>query len=770
LNTLDTIGVAGGMAEKDSAHAGDSLSDILRGMWRRKLFILTLWLLGTAGGYAITRLIDPTYQTEAQVLIGNSDIAGERINTSLVNKTELDERTVQSELAVVSSNDLATRVIKDLELTKLPSYNSKLKPTSAIKSLLIEYGFTDDPAKATPEQLALDEYRSNATIYQLPESNVIGIKYQSDDPKNAALIANTVAETYVRSTQEIQAQNTTDTQEWLQREIDDLRSKVSSAEAEVERFRAEKGLVEAQNATLSEQEISAVNAQITTAEAAESEAKARAQEIKELLASSGSVDTSSEVLNSATVSGLRERQLAAQQKVSELSATYLDNHPKMIAARQELRDVERQLRREALKIVGSLDGQAKIAAKQANDLRDKLAGLKSSLTSISQDEAKLKELEREASANRVLLENLLTRYADANARREVNVKPPFARIIQRADVPSSVYFPRKGPLMLLSSLAGLLGGLGIAFLAEMMRAAARLSTVQADAAYSNSDRRMYDYDRRDSAPRFDPPPPPNNGLKPGSIGATSGTMVPPVPPASNITKRPTAPPPPAKAPIVAAPAPVVAPAQKPAEPPPREKAVATTAETAIQLGQALIKLKDEYNILASRFAGQTKFKTDVALFVVATARALAEQKKKILVIDTDPASHALEPLFDLEQGIGLSDLVSGATDFTKVIRKDTQSTAHVISYGMTHTDGIHAQMVERMPSILANVEDVYDIVIVHAGDAAPTTPQMLLGCKSIVMIVPQNENRDLTGAEQAIHDLGAESVMHVTLMQETILS
>jgi Mrp family chromosome partitioning ATPase len=200
------------------------------------------------------------------------------------------------------------------------------------------------------------------------------------------------------------------------------------------------------------------------------------------------------------------------------------------------------------------------------------------------------------------------------------------------------------------------------------------------------------------------------------------------------------------------------------------KQQSTTAETATQLSRALITLRDENRILSTRFAGQTKFKTDVALFIVATARAVADQGKKVLVIDADPASHALEPLFDLEPGVGLSDLIAGTADFTKIIRREQQSSVHVISYGMSPSERATETIAARLPAILANLEDVYDIVLVHAGDVAPDSQQSLLGCKSVVMIVPQNEHKDLPAAEQALHELGAESVMHVTLTQETILS
>jgi polysaccharide biosynthesis transport protein len=630
-------------------------------------------------------------------------------------------------------------------LIKQPAFNPKLSAIGPVKQLAIQLGFSDDPTKLTDDQLALRQYSNSATIYQVPESNVIGIKYKASDPATAADVANTIAETYVRSTQELQAVSTDGTRDWLTRQIEDLRRKVSAAESDVEKFRAEQGLLQGQGTTLGAQQVSELNSQITLAEAAASEAKARAREIVDLLNTRGSVDASSEVLSSTTVAALREQQLSATRRISELSATYLDNHPKMIAARKELRDVERQLRREALKVVDSLDGQAKVAAARAKSLTDHLEQLKEREGEANLSDVKLKSLEREATASRTLLESLLTRYADANANRDVSVKPAFARIIQRAAVPSTIYFPKPGPLILLSSLAGLLGGLGLAFLSEMMRAASRLATTP--------------YREAPLEQPVQPPP--------------AWRTVPQVQdyvPVAPVPKTPTPPPPSMQRPANSPSKVPFRPAAVPQATPDGDKSTTTTADTALQLATALLKLKQDYKVFASRFAGQTKFKTDVALFVVATARAIADQKKKVLVIDADASSHALEPLFDLEQGAGLSDLVEGKTDFTKIIRRDQQSTAHVISYGMSQAPETASALNARMPSIINNLEDVYDIVLVHAGDNTPSTPEMLLGCKSVIMIVPQNGKRDLAPEEQALHDLGAESVMHVTLMQETILS
>jgi len=79
---------------------------------------------------------------------------------------------------------------------------------------------------------------------------------------------------------------------------------------------------------------------------------------------------------------------------------------------------------------------------------------------------------------------MLSRYAEASARQDQAAQPGLARIIQSAAVPASPSFPKRGPMVLLITLAGLALGLGLAFLIEIMAAARRLSEKAARESHS----------------------------------------------------------------------------------------------------------------------------------------------------------------------------------------------------------------------------------------------------------------------------------------------
>ena len=734
-----------------------SIMDVLRGMGRRSLLIISCTSLGILAGAGVVTVFKPSYQAESRVLIDDLTTPYDQANLNQIQQREslIDERIIKSQMAVIESADLSLRVIDSLNLGKLAEFDSLKSGLGPIAKLLIQTGFIDDPRLMTVEERALQRLSEKLTVYQVPESNVIAIKYVAKNGKVAADVANTLAQTYVLSTRETKSGTNSRAREWLAGQIEGLRAKVTESDAAVEKFRAEKGLFRTREATLGTQEISELNTQITLAEAASSEARARADEIRNLLATKGSVDASSDVLNSPTIQRLRELQVTATRKVSELSATYLPNHPKMLAAQKEVSDVDRQIRREALKIVDGLQGQAKVAAARAKSLRDSLEGLKGQQTVSMQDEVKLKELEREAKANRDQLETMLARFADSNTRQNMDLQPGFARIIQQASAPANPYFPRFGPTLLLTSLIGLGLGLGLAFLFEIMSQAARLSS-----GYTGQPVRA-DKPRHAHAARS---------------AATSGAHIPDLPfphasetaegtgqstaPQAHATQQPS---------IFASSAPqaVMALTTIPA--------ARTLTEARLLLGEAqgstgfasaieqlatpMTKLLQSGKLRAvaitSVGAGH-----EVAVTTLCLARALSNSGLKTILLDLD-GRHALVPdLMELPFAPGLSELVAGQTDFAKAIQKDGASPLQIIRRGNAAA-GAAGQIGARMESVTRTLSGIYEAVIVHTAEASPDALMFMRGCQAAVLMAPASRMRDLGPAAATLRAQGLSQIWAV---------
>ena len=485
------------------------------------------------------------------------------------------------------------------------------------------------------------------------------------------------------------------------------------------------------------------------------------------------MDTSAAVLNSPLIQRLREQQVLLQRSVAELSSTYLDNHPRLIAARRELQDLNRQVRAEAMKVVAGLEQEAKIAASREASLRESLDSLKTRVGESNVDEVKLRALEREATANRNLLESFLNKFSDASARQEVLAQPGIARVISRADPPTEPSFPKAGPIILLASLGGFTIGLGIAFMAEVMKGASgsQPPAYERDRDVWRRRRALRSMERplprmaarEDAFGSEDPQMPFVRRRAPGAMQRPPLDVEAPVAFASDaVAASPDdreeelvvapavvqdAMPDPVETIVAEDPAPLAsdAPAEveEEASKPvtalsslgspmpslcvvPRTAAYGDAASVAAHMdGPFVLSLKPLVSWCMSlrQTLGVRRFAlvagddvgVDGAAAVLALARLLAAQDVKTVLVDAAAESEWISRIVGKAVRPGLKDLLLGRAKFGDVIVKDPASGVHILGAGAEGADLSDGLASSRMDKILGALGQAYDVVLVHVG-------------------------------------------------------
>ena len=95
--------------------------------------------------------------------------------------------------------------------------------------------------------------------------------------------------------------------------------------------------------------------------------------------------------------------------------------------------------------------------------------LKKQASSTNGQDVQLRALEREAKAQRDLLESYLAKYREANTRENIEAAPADGRIISRATVSNTPAYPKKLPIVLIATLATLLLTVGAIATGELLR-------------------------------------------------------------------------------------------------------------------------------------------------------------------------------------------------------------------------------------------------------------------------------------------------------------
>jgi uncharacterized protein involved in exopolysaccharide biosynthesis/Mrp family chromosome partitioning ATPase len=437
---------------------------------RKRGWIIVPTVLALVGSIAIVNLVTPRYKSESRILIDGRENVFLRPNSDRAEERQaLDAEAVTSQVQLVLSRDLAREIIKKNKLAERPEFDPVLQGISPLKSLAALIGIGRDPFSMTPEERVLDAYYERLQAYAVDKSRVIVIEFQSADPDLAVRVANSIADGYLVLQQDARQDQARNASQWYGGRIDELRRNVSEAEAKAEDFRSKSSLfVGTNNTTLSNQQMGEVNTQLNNARALKADAESKARLIREMIQSGKPIE-SSEVLNSESMRTPSQQRVALRAQLAEQSSTLLGNHPRIKELKAQLADLDTQIRDEAAKLARTLENDARAASGRVQELSASLEQLKKQATATNGQDVQLRALEREAKAQRDLLETYLAKYREANTRETIDTAPTDGRIISRAVVSNTPAYPKKLPIVLIATIATLLLSSGVVVTGELLR-------------------------------------------------------------------------------------------------------------------------------------------------------------------------------------------------------------------------------------------------------------------------------------------------------------
>jgi uncharacterized protein involved in exopolysaccharide biosynthesis/Mrp family chromosome partitioning ATPase len=456
-----------------AAFAADSEFDMAalgRALWQRKWRIILPTIAVALATFAYLSTVTPRYASDARVLIDVRENVFLRPDAerSSADRTTFDEQAVASQVQVVLSRDLAREVIAKLNLGERPEFDPMLKGLSPVTQILALLGFVRDPRMMSAEERVLQSYFDRLSVFPVERSRVIQVSFQSADPELAAKVANAVVDGYLAMQQRAKQDQARSASEWLSAEIDTLRTKVEEAEAKAADFRARANLfVNTNNASLANQQLTDLNAQLATARTQKADAEARARLIRDILKSGRPIEAG-DVIDSELIRRLSEQRVTLVTQLAEQSASLLGGHPRIRELRAQIADLDQEIRKEAERRVVALENEARIAGARVESLGASLDQLKKVAASSNEQDVQLRALEREAKAQRDLLESYLAKYREAAARDSISAAPADARIISRATVSNVPVYPKRAQMVLVAAMLTLMLGTGLVATRELL--------------------------------------------------------------------------------------------------------------------------------------------------------------------------------------------------------------------------------------------------------------------------------------------------------------
>jgi succinoglycan biosynthesis transport protein ExoP len=734
---------------KDAADVREYWRVIVR---RRRLIAMVLLsaVLATA---VVVFSMQPIYTAETTLLIERKapqaiDLAGATVEAQ--GPDEYDYYRTQYE--ILKSRQLITQVIQEQQLDKIsllfkgPQQSRGLRTTllsrigdriartfspmgqtdktegdssadefttNGENSVSIPGSIQDDETAPLPHEM-IAEYLSMLEIKPVPRTRLVKITFSTPDPALSARTANAHAQTYIRQGVERRSRTDEEAQGFLEDKLVEVRARLEKSEAALNTYRREHGILsfdEKENTALDR--LADLNKNLTEAEARRIELEAQLSLIHQK-----THDALPSVIESPFIQSLKEELVRVEAEHAQLLSQFKVGYPRVQELEAKILDIRSRLRQEVRRIVESITVSYRFAASKEEQLRKKMEQQKALVLGLKDASVKYAILAREVDTNRQLYDNILQRIKEVGIvaeSRDSNIS-----VIDEATAPLQPSKPRKALSLLLSAIVGLMGGVGLTFFLEYLdntlqtpEEAERFLRLP-NLAVVPDFARAHALEEEALEPLFTDPGARtlNGGERPGAMGSFNG---------------------------------VNGKSQKPGELILDHHTFSPMAESyrTLRLGILLSRADEAPKVILFTSAAEGEGKTST---VINTAITFAQLGMRTLLIDCDLRRPRCHKALGVDNGVGLTEYLTGQRDVRQVIKPTTVHDLYFLSSGVTPPNPAELLASRKMRDTLHLLRQEYDSILIDSPPVMPVSEPLLLSTivDGVVLVVNgQKTPRDI---------------------------
>ena len=431
---------------------------ILANIRRRLGWIAAILALSLVAGVLYTMFQPPLYTAQTSVQINNQSDRVLRQGEDLDNGASLyDERFLKTQIDILKSRGLATRVAQKLKLFGNPAFAEAMgvKDTAGLP-------------EAIQRELTIGLLQGHLTVDLPYDSRIVTVAFTSGDPALTAQIANAFASEFIQSNLQRKYDSSAYARQFVSNQLAETKQKVETSERALNAYARSAGLIRTPEASTDGEKGSSAGGggSVTTSSllqlnsAANEASQARiAAEVRWQTFNSVPLTSTKEVLGNSTYQTLLTQRAGLETKLQEVRAEHLDDYPGVREIKAQLAEVNRQMQATAANVRNSVRADLTSAAAAEQELASQVSSLKGDTLSEQDRSVQYNLLAREADTNRALYDGLLQRYKELNAA--AGVATSNVAIIDQAEAPLGPSSPNHTRNVMFALILGL-------FLAALM--------------------------------------------------------------------------------------------------------------------------------------------------------------------------------------------------------------------------------------------------------------------------------------------------------------
>jgi succinoglycan biosynthesis transport protein ExoP len=383
----------------------------------------------------------------------------------------------KTQFELLKGRALAARVIRDLNLTQYTAFDPHKSVEGPIASFWNQMNGAiagssgaetpasgEDPLEYSVNPVAIDKYLNHLKVEPKPGTRLVTVSFTLADRVLSARIANRHVDDFIRRELEIRSDGERIAREFLEGELEQIGSRVQTAEAALNAYRQQNGVlsfdVDDTNKVAAER-MGDLSKALTDAETRRIAAESQME-----LVQHGEYESLPQVVNNPSISALRPQLIILEAEYAKLSTAFNPEYPKLAELKAQLEEARSVMSNQIRDIADAVSRDYTAALAQEQKLRAEIQAEKQQ--DLALNDALLKDavLAREVETNRDLYKNVLQRMQQMGVAERTPISN--ISIVEQAAPPLGPSSPKKLIDISVSGLLALLMGLGLSFVLEQL--------------------------------------------------------------------------------------------------------------------------------------------------------------------------------------------------------------------------------------------------------------------------------------------------------------
>jgi len=619
----------------------------------------------------------PVYQSTAQVDIEAEVPLLQSLN-DLFRPTESNAGSLGTQLSILQSDGLIWQTIQETGLAR------QEQPAQTPQS--------QGQVVGTPPSMKnaiIAGFKQRLHVEQKKDTRIVSVSFESTDPREAALVVNTLIKNYIENNFRAKYDATRQATGWMEQRLDELKVKVEKSQEAMVSYERQNNIVNlGEKQTVAEQRFEDMSKDLSQAQtdrlSKESLYRLVMKDEAEV-----SVSQSGQNQGNSLLSTLEAKEASLREDYAEAVAQYGPAFPKALRLQQQIKDEDSLISRERGRIVENIRNDYLAALQREHALAAAVAQQKTEVDRVNQLLIEHNILKREFDSNQSLYDNLLQRLKDATV--SAGLQATNVHIVDEAAVPTNPVRPNKLRNVEFALAAGLVLGIALALTKE---------------ALDNSIQNALEMEKLTGLPALAIVPLGHsarlhhsrllNGI---GVGASLSYAV-----ELSVIERP--------------------------------EAAISEAFRALRTAVLLSTAEHPPQMVLITSAQPSEGKTSTALNLAA---ALAQKGSRVLLIDADLRRPRLASALNLPGHQGLADMLSGSAEFdaTLVQKIEGLETLFLLASGPRAPNPAELLCSRKMEQLLAWLRKGFDHIIVDSPPVLPVTDSTILSTlvDGVIMVV-----------------------------------